>query len=233
MSRPELNESCLPEVLSVGSDVMKLLSENSVNNVYLTGGTAVALLAGEYREVSRDLDFFVSPDDKDSLESLFNGKFVEFKSKPTFKSTKLQSEKDGVELDFIVMQKIVVDFEGEELVLVIELDEDVIAMSSDIEVNGTVFRTLPIELIFILKLFAGRGLDLHKFDIVDCESLLKLDSFDFDKLRFFLNKLLEGKAKSGYLNKLMSNINKISVKDDAVAALVEKLSSTIANCINS
>ncbi len=159
--------------------------------LYLMGGVSASLMAREawpteQRPLSRDLDFLIpnTPDVIAALEAEYGGQFKENKGKAVFKSYKLQSHSagNGVELDFIASSNIVhpdaaVAFTATPLVL---------EHAGTEEFLGQEVRTLPPELVALQKLFAGRGLDLGKYDLVDAQALIESGRVDPQLFQRFL-----------------------------------------------
>lgn len=155
--------------------------------LYLTGGTAAAIYGGESRALSLDLDFFVKEQDRERLESLFNGRFQVFLGKKLFKSDKLVGvSENGVDLDFIVAQNIVPDESLPDQRITLHLSGDIAAACQIREFLGVEVKVLPPELILLAKLFAGRGEDLGKYDLVDSSAMLENCEIDTS----FLGKLI-------------------------------------------
>lgn len=138
----------------------------------LTGGTAVAAYAGTHRPLSLDLDFFVFPDNVRELEEVFGGSFKTFSAKPLFKSHKLVGHSGSVDLDFITEQHIVPDESRLEDRITLRITPRVLEHAIETEYLGSQVRVMPPEYILIAKLFAGRGIDLGKYDLVDCKNLI-------------------------------------------------------------
>lgn len=142
--------------------------------LYLTGGTAAAVYAGETRPLSLDLDFFVDPANKAKIQETFGGEFVYFGKKALFKSDKLVGKSEnGVDLDFIAEQNIVPSESNPEDKITLSLSSFAKEHHREEEFMGEKVKVLPPELIVIAKLFAGRGIELNKYDLSDSEGVLE------------------------------------------------------------
>lgn len=189
MSSPEKRTpSVIPESpnnLQIKEALCETLAKAHRNyiDLYLTGGTAAAVYAGESRPLSLDLDFFVDPGCKEKIAAVFGGEFRYFGEKKLFKSDKLvASASNGVDLDFIAEQNIVPDENSPEQKITLRLSKFAKDKSCDDDFMGEKVRVLPPEMIVIAKLFAGRGIELNKYDLADSEAvisngIMRLDLF--------------------------------------------------------
>ncbi len=159
---------------------------------YLTGGTAVAAYTGVQRPLSLDLDFFVHPEQKEVLEATFGGSFKVFSAKPLFKSDKLVGASGPVDLDFIAQQSIVPDDNQPQQRISLALTPHLQEHSVQKNILGYDVTVIPPEYLLIAKLFAGRGIDLGKYDLKDCESLLAGVEIRHDVLEQALQNLAGG-----------------------------------------
>lgn len=156
----------------------------------LTGGISASLLSrdawpAEQRPLSRDLDFLVSGEAsvRTELEEEYEGSFVLNTGKAIFKSNKLQSHSaNGVELDFIASSNIVHD----DTTISVGVSSLALRHAQREEFLGVEVSTLPSELVVIQKLFAGRGIDLGKYDLLDAESIIRSGRVDPALLRAFV-----------------------------------------------
>ncbi len=180
MSTPEKRTpSVIPESpnnLQIREALRETLAKAYRNYVelYLTGGTAAAVYAGETRPLSLDLDFFVDPGAKEKIAAVFGGEFRYFGEKKLFKSDKLvAAASNGVDLDFIAEQNIVPDEITPEQKIRLHLSK--LAKDKSLERNfmGENVKVLPPEMVVIAKLFAGRGIELNKYDLADSEAIIK------------------------------------------------------------
>lgn len=202
--------------------------------LFLTGGVSASLLARdawptEQRPLSRDLDFLVPSDPavRAALEQEYGGSFKLNTGKAIFKSDKLQSHaRNGVELDFIASSNIVHD-DASIAVTVSPLAQN---HAQREEFLGTEVSTLPSELVVIQKIFAGRGLDLGKFDLLDAESIIRSGRVDPALLRAFVLELThEGTHRTAVVARLNGGFRRLSADVDTktlIEALNDKPSMT-------
>lgn len=142
-------------------------------DLYLTGGTAAAVYGGETRPLSLDLDFFVHPEVKERVQQRFGGTFRFFGEKKLFKSDKLVGQaSNGVDLDFIAEQNIVPDETKPEERITLRLGQFAKKKALDREFMGEGVLVMPPEMVVIAKLFAGRGIELGKYDLADSEAVI-------------------------------------------------------------
>lgn len=179
MSTPEKRTpSVIPESpnnLQIKEALRETLAKAHRNyiDLYLTGGTAAAVYAGETRPLSLDLDFFVDPGAKEKIAQVFGGEFRYFGEKKLFKSDKLVgAASNGVDLDFIAEQNIVPDENSPERKITLRLSKLAKDKSCEADFMGEKVRVLPPEMVVIAKLFAGRGIELNKYDLADSEAVI-------------------------------------------------------------
>lgn len=149
-------------------------AHNNHIDLYLTGGTAAAVYAGETRPLSLDLDFLIDKDAKKKVRGVFGGEFRYFGEKKLFKSDKLAVRaSNGVDLDFIAEQNIVPDETNPDQKITLRLNKLAKDKSCENEFIGEKVKVLPPEMIVIAKLFAGRGIELNKYDLTDSEAVIE------------------------------------------------------------
>lgn len=175
---PEKHSSIIPETphnLKLREALTETLRKADQANIdlYLTGGTAAAVYGGENRPLSLDLDFFVHPHAQERIEQVFGGKFRFFGEKKLFKSNKLVgAASNGVDLDFIAEQNIVPDESKPEDKITLTLNQFAVKKSCESHFMDENVKVLPPECIVIAKLFAGRGIELNKYDLKDSEAVI-------------------------------------------------------------
>ncbi len=174
--------------------------------LFLTGGTAVAAYAGTHRPLSLDLDFFVFPTNIGELEEVFGGFFKTFSAKPLFKSHKLVGRSGSVDLDFITEQHIVPDESHSKDRITLQITPYVLEHAIETEYLGSRVSIMPPEYILIAKLFAGRGIDLGKYDLVDCKNLINSGVVRQDLLRQALMNISNGNP--GVINILQTRLSR-------------------------
>jgi hypothetical protein len=198
------------QLLAGIADVNSRLGEDA-NLIYLTGGTAVAAYTGVNRPLSLDLDFFVPKSLREKVVSAFGGEYVYFGEKPLFKSMKLVGvTNNGVELDFIETQTIVPDANKPNESIALMVDDYVSLNAQERENEGVKFKLVPPEYILLAKLFAGRGINIGKYDLVDCRSLLLAGVVDLEKLEKLIIRLsTSDEVKQVILDRLRLSFDRI------------------------
>jgi hypothetical protein len=151
----------------------------------LKGGLAVALYLPESRPVSPDIDFavrggvraetFLGEVIADILQQ--DAKFTEASPKPVYHDRKFYGEVESkafgqrVELDALTATRIQPD-EGS-FCYKFDIDTYIEFHRRSVQLpNGATVDLCPPEQIVFEKLIAGRGLELHKFDLFDSAGLM-------------------------------------------------------------
>lgn len=190
--------------------------------LYLMGGVSASLLARdawptEQRPLSRDLDFLVPGDDasRAALAAEYGGAFKLNAGKAVFKSDKLmaRSAGNGVELDFIASSNIVHD-DSDMSVTVSPLVRQHAQKEAFL---GVEVDTLPAELVALQKLFAGRGLDLGKYDLLDAESILRSGRVDPAVFRAFFLELSTPGNRDALSKRLAAALDRLATDVDTRA----------------
>ena len=174
-------------------------------SLYLTGGTAASLYsASSVRPLSFDLDFLIISEAENPEGSIgkvmeeFGVTFRRFTEKPTFKSYKgVGTSENGCSLDFILDQTVVPDESIPECSLTTFVDEFVASRAQTRMFEGVSVGVVPPEYVVLTKLFAGRGIDKGKYDLVDVATILdKIENNGFDVTFFdiLLQKYLAEKS---------------------------------------
>ncbi len=164
-----------PDNLKIRDALVETLARAKYTGIdlYLTGGTAAAAYAGETRPLSLDLDFFVEPTSKARVQEVFGGNFRYFGEKKLFKSDKLMGHAgNGVDLDFIAEQNIVPDETKPEEKITLKLGQFAKKKALERDFMGERVLVMPPEMVVIAKLFAGRGIELGKYDLADSEAVI-------------------------------------------------------------
>lgn len=217
-----------PDNLKIKAALAETLGKARAANIdlYLTGGTAAAVYAGETRPLSLDLDFFVHPDAKERIVGVFGGKFEYFSSKKLFKSVKLVgAASNGVDLDFIAEQNIVPDESRPEDKITLSLNDFARKKACEGEFMGERVMVLPPELIVIAKLFAGRGIDLKKYDLADSQAVIESGMIRNDIMRRAAMEIAGSKREIRELviNRLLTALQKLDPTDN-VRGIIETFS---------
>lgn len=151
-------------------------------DAYLMGGVGAAVLAParwpEDRPLSLDLDFLVADTDevKEKILAIWPGAFRRNETKPVFKSTKLLASDgrsfrtdNGVELDFITESVIERDEGRMSLAVTPDLGDRAVSAA----LLGEDVTVLPASMLVAQKLYAGRGADVGKYDLMDAATLIE------------------------------------------------------------
>lgn len=236
MSTPEKRTpSVIPESpnnLQIREALRETLSKAHRNyiDLYLTGGTAAAVYAGETRPLSLDLDFFVDPGAKEKIAQVFGGEFRYFGEKKLFKSDKLVgAASNGVDLDFIAEQNIVPDEKTPEQKITLHLSKLAKDKSLERDFMGEKVKVLPPEMIVIAKLFAGRGIELNKYDLADSEAVIENGIMRAD---LFKRTALEIAGNDETIRRLVHNRLLVSLLKLKPTRQVLELIQTAAGIIN-
>lgn len=217
-----------PDNLKIKDALVETLEKARAAHIdlYLTGGTAAAVYAGETRPLSLDLDFFVHPDAKQRIASVFGGKFEYFGSKKLFKSVKLVgAATNGVDLDFIAEQNIVPDESRPEDRITLSLNEFARKKACEGEFMGERVMVLPPELIVIAKLFAGRGIDLKKYDLADSQAVIESGMIRNDIMRRAAMEIAgsNGTIRELVISRLLTALQKLD-QTNSVKGIIETFS---------
>lgn len=200
-------------------------------DLYLAGGISACILSGDAwpdaeRPLSRDLDFLISHDDETlrRISETFGGSFVLNEGKPVFKSLKLMTHaSNGVELDFIARSRVV----HPDAQLEVGITPVVTSSSMSGEFLGALVKTLPPALVCLQKLFAGRGLDLGKYDLLDARSIICAELFSPNDFLNVLREMVPADSRKAVCLKLRNALGRMET-DDRISALSEALSDAVS-----
>lgn len=188
------------ESLETMSEALQIALEETLSKatgvpMYLTGGTSAALYSGKtIRPLSFDLDFMILHDPSkpgvhaERLKGLFDVDFVRFSQKKTFKSMKAVGEAgNGCDLDFIVDQQVMPNEEDPDMSMTLFVSTRMLDRVQTKEFEGVPVQVVPPEYVVLAKLFAGRGLDIGKYDLADSAAIMN----NFESNQFNAATLLE------------------------------------------
>ncbi len=182
--------------------------------LFLTGGVAASLISRdqwseESRPLSRDLDFLIPNDPaiRACLEEEYGGAFKIHSGKAVFKSDKLQSiaSLNGVELDFIACSNIV----HPDATLSVTVTQTAVEHAGQENLFGVDVMTLPPALVAIQKLFAGRGADIGKFDLLDARSIIESGRVEPELLGLLIEELTTEATRMSVYARLESALAKL------------------------
>lgn len=155
-------------------------------HLFLTGGAA-AFLYGSQRPFSEDLDFMVPERFRAATAKRTGLRFKINKKKPIFHSLLASFKVEGITCSVILES--VVQPRGSKHSFVFVLDPSVEARQVKIRYQKDIIRLVPPEFLFLIKLLAGRGKSLKKYDLYDARQiLLKTKKFN---LNFFKQLILK------------------------------------------
>lgn len=177
-----MNQSKL-EVIKAVKELHTNLPDFLHDEFLLTGGAA-ALFYGSDRPFSHDVDFMFPKKYIETVSEALKVEFEMFRNKPVFHSLKVVYQTGGHDYD-LVAQSIVEPQSG--VSCTFELNDMVYRNKKELEEEGQKILLIPKELLFLIKLVAGRGEELGKYDLYDAEKILeKNPDFDFG----YLEKLI-------------------------------------------
>jgi len=107
------------------------------------------------------------------LKGLFDVEFIRFSQKKTFKSLKaVGTAENGCDLDFIIDQKVMPNEDDQEMSMTLFVSTRMQNRIQTREFEGVSVQVVPPEYVVLAKLFAGRGLDIDKYDLADSAAIM-------------------------------------------------------------
>jgi len=174
------------EIIEASMALLKRLPEDMQGQVLLTGGSA-AFLYGSDRPFSHDMDFMVPSDKVEELKKTLGLEFTRHTKKPVFHSFKAVFEEGGRSYDLIAES--VIQPTGQSAGFGVRLTDEILQKKESVMVEGQILYLIPKELLVLIKLLAGRGDELGKYDLYDVRKIMEA-SRDFD-FGFFKKMILE------------------------------------------
>jgi len=202
-------------------ELLEKLPVKERNSMLLSGGGA-AFLYGSDRPFSFDYDFEVPRRMSHELRKAFGARFYFHRKKPIFHSLKSEVEIDDTSYDLIAESVIQPPNRREHYMFY--LNHEVLKKKKGFSYKGKKIYCIPKELLVLIKLLAGRGKELHKYDLYDVQKILaKHKDFNFR----FLQKLIEMFCRPLALSVplLLKNAKKILAENKSknIIRLVEDL----------
>lgn len=155
----------------------------------LTGGSA-AFLYGSDRPFSDDIDFMVPKNGISGLEKKLNIKFSFRKHKSIFHSLAASVLKNKISYDLVAES--IVKPQSANHKYGFFLSPDIFRRKTGFIRGNQTLNCIPKELLVLIKLLAGRGKALGKYDIYDAQKILeKNKDFDFK----FFGQLIQNYCK--------------------------------------
>ncbi|MFH0838473.1 MAG: hypothetical protein V1880_04385 [Patescibacteria group bacterium] len=174
------------EIADASLALLQRLPESLHGEVLLTGGGA-AFLYGSDRPFSHDMDFMIPADRVEELRNALGLEFTRHTKKPVFHSLKAVFEEGGRSYDLIAES--VVGPAGQSAGFSIRLTDEILQKKKSVMADGQTLYLIPRELLVLIKLLAGRGEELGKYDLYDVRKILEAgQDFDFD---FFIKLIGE------------------------------------------
>lgn len=197
----------ISEIYSHYRKFLNKIPPNLHDQMLLTGGT-VAFLLDSDRPFSNDLDFMVAEEHRKELEDVLKIKFSINKKKPVFHS--LAGHLKIGTMNYDVILNSVIEPVGSGMSFEFRITPKILARKMVImvsEKDSKKMYCVPRELLLIMKLTAGRGQELGKYDLYDAHCILK----SHQKIdREFLLELIREFDEGGNLKRLLrANLERI------------------------
>ncbi len=183
----------------------------------LTGGVAVAFYTGTIRPLSMEADILILPNEKQEWEKRFNIKFKTNKAGKGFQSQNIDyqtTEKTNVNI--ILKQLISPDPKKvSKMKVEMAIDDFLMAKTQKKFQWGIWMYVLPPEMLVFLKLLAARNEEEKKYDLLDCEKLMKKekinDIFFMECVKHFTSQ--DKRLYTSVCVRLRDSLKKIKFKD--------------------
>ncbi|MBU1934748.1 hypothetical protein KKF04_01705, partial [Patescibacteria group bacterium] len=173
-------DQILKTISETAERIFSELPKPARSKILLTGGSA-AYFYGSNRPFSNDVDFMIAKKEIPETEKIFNVKFEYFTKKPIFHSLKAIVNQ-SVTIDLIAES--IIQPDNQDVEFKIELSGIVSKRKKEFLINGHSIFCVPKELLVLIKLLAGRGKKLNKYDLEDIYQIIsKNEDFDFDYLK--------------------------------------------------
>lgn len=165
------------EIADAVEILKKRLPKALHNELLLTGGAA-AFLYGSDRPFSHDMDFMIPKKRISDFEKTLELKFERHTKKAVFHSLKGVFEVGSNSYDLIAES--VIEPENKAFRCSICLTEEIIRRKTTLKIDKSTIYLIPRELLVLIKILAGRGLELGKYDLYDAQKILEsFPDFDF------------------------------------------------------
>jgi len=201
--------------------LLEKLPAKERKSVLLSGGGA-AFLFGSDRPFSYDYDFEVSKKISHELRNHLGARFFYHRKKPIFHSLKAEVDIDDDNYDLIA--ETVVQPPGRRDSYIFYLTDEIVRKRAVFKAGGKTIYCVPKELLLLIKLLAGRGKELNKYDLYDAQKILeKNKDFDFIFFKKLIKEFLKPLTLSVPL--LLKNAKRIpaSKKSKNITSLVSVL----------
>lgn len=172
-----MEEKIKKEIKEAVFTLQKKITNGGRNELLLTGGSA-AFLYGSDRPFSNDMDFMISKNRINEIEKIINSSFEYHIKKPIFHSLKVVFSEKGKSYDLIAES--VVQPSGHSESYIFFLTDELLKRKASVQLDGQMIYLISKELLTLIKLLAGRGRELGKYDLYDVWKIVtKNQDFDF------------------------------------------------------
>jgi hypothetical protein len=168
------------DIIKKCSAILDKLPKDMKGSFLLTGGSA-AFLYGSDRPFSNDIDFMLPRELAPDMRVVFDARFTYHKNKPVFHSFKTSAEIEQTSYDLIAES--IVQPAGRRDMYCFHLTDEIIKRKTHFSSGGKSVFCVPKELLVLIKLIAGRGEEMKKYDLYDVQKILTTAK-DFD-FKFF------------------------------------------------
>jgi hypothetical protein len=178
MEKNEIEKIIFQKAVKFLSSVPK-----DLGGTFLLTGGAAAFLYGSDRPFSNDIDFMVPKKKVPAIEKKLGVAFALRAHKPVFHSLACSVTIGGTSFD-LVAQSIVEPKPGSAFVF--QMNDELLRRSRPFKRGKSEIHCVPPEYLILVKLLAGRGKELGKFDLYDVAMVVEktkgLDWRFLDKL---------------------------------------------------
>jgi hypothetical protein len=209
------------DIIKKCSAILDKLPKDMKGGFLLTGGSA-AFLYGSDRPFSDDIDFMLPRNMAPEMRVVFDARFTYHKNKPVFHSFKTSVNIKKTSYDLIAES--IVQPAGRREAYCFYLTDGIMERKKKFSYQGKSVFCVPKELLVLIKLLAGRGEEVKKYDLYDGQKILAAaKDFDFKFFNELIKTFCHPVALSAPL--LLKNAKKISAvkKNKNITSLIRDL----------